>query len=53
VLHWPALSPFRVGVLPAAVALAASFTVLFAVSGLTGLRRPPEIDPDVGAVMDL
>jgi hypothetical protein len=53
VFDWPALSPFQLGVLPAAVALAASFTVLFAVSRLTGRRRPPDIDPDIGAVMDL
>jgi len=40
------------GVLPAAVALAASFTVLFAVSGWTGKSAGDEIDDDVAAVMD-
>jgi Na+/proline symporter len=45
--------PFQAGVLPAAVSLAASFTVLFVVTWATGRRRPPEIDEDVAVVMDL
>jgi Na+/proline symporter len=45
--------PFQTGVLPAAVSLVASFTVLFAVTCATGRRRPPEIDDDVRLVMDL
>jgi len=45
--------PLQPGVLPAAVSLAASFTVLFVVTWATGGRRPPEIDEDVALVMDL
>ena len=45
--------PFQSGVLPTAVSLAASFTVLFAVTWMTGRKRPPEIDEDVELVMDL
>jgi Na+/proline symporter len=44
--------PFQTGVLPTAVSLAASFTVLFVVTWVTG-RRPPEIDEDVALVMEL
>ncbi len=46
-------SPLATGVLPTAVALAASFTVLFAVTWVTGRRQPPRIDRDVELVMDL
>jgi Na+/proline symporter len=45
--------PFQNGVLPTAVSLAASFTVLFVVTWLTGRREAPEIDDDVRLVMDL
>jgi Na+/proline symporter len=45
--------PFQPGVLPTAVSLAASFTVLFAVTWATGRRQPPEIDEDVALVMEL
>jgi Na+/proline symporter len=45
--------PFQAGVLPTAVSLAASFTVLFAVTWITGRHSEPEIDPDVEMVMDL
>jgi Na+/proline symporter len=45
--------PFQAGVLPTAVSLAASFTVLFAVTWLTGRGREPELDEDVELVMEL
>jgi len=45
--------PFQPGVLPTAVSLAASFTVLFVVTWATGRDRAPEIDEDVELVMDL
>ena len=45
--------PFQIGVLPAAVSLAASFTVLFVVTWLTGGNRTTEVDDDVALVMDL
>jgi Na+/proline symporter len=45
--------PFQTGVLPTAVSLAASFTVLFAVTWFTGRKMEPEIDEDVQLVMDL
>ncbi len=53
--YFPALPkpPFAPGVLPAAVSLAASFTVLFAVTWVTARRQPPDIDDDVQLVMDL
>ncbi len=41
------------GVLPSAVSLAASFTVLCAVSWLTGGTRSNEIEPDIAAVMEV
>ena len=46
--------PFAAGALPSAIALAGSFTVLFAVTGWHALRRrpPPALDPDVAAVME-
>jgi hypothetical protein len=40
-------------VLPAAVSLAASFTVLFLLTWLTGKREGDDIDPDVAAVMKM
>jgi Na+/proline symporter len=43
--------PFQPGVLPAAVSLAASFTVLFVVTWLSGEKGRAEVDPDVAAVM--
>ena len=45
--------PFQTGVLPTAVSLAASFTVLFAVTWCTSRNQEPEIDEDVQLVMDL
>jgi Na+/proline symporter len=44
--------PFQPGVLPTAVSLAASFTVLFLVTGLTGRRRAARLDDDIVAVME-
>jgi hypothetical protein len=41
------------GVLPSAVALAASFTVLFAVTWWTGRGAAADLDDDVAAVMEL
>jgi Na+/proline symporter len=41
------------GVLPSAVALAASFTVLFVVTWWTGRRAAADLDDDVAAVMEL
>lgn len=52
---FPALRPpLAAGVLPSAVALAGSFTVLFAVTGWHVLRRrpAPPLAADVAAVMD-
>ncbi|MEM7586613.1 MAG: hypothetical protein AAF560_24705, partial [Acidobacteriota bacterium] len=46
----PALQP---GVLPAAVSLATSFTVLFVVTWLTGKPEGDALDEDVAAVMEL
>ncbi len=53
--YFPALPrpPLAPGVLPAAVALAASFTVLFAVSWWTGSQEGDDLDDDVAAVMAL
>jgi len=45
--------PFQPGVLPTAVSLAASFTVLFVVTWATGRHRAPDIDRDVELVMEL
>jgi sodium/proline symporter/sodium/pantothenate symporter len=45
--------PFQAGVLPTAVSLAASFTVLFVVTWFTSRHKEPEIDEDVQLVMDL
>jgi len=45
--------PLLAGVLPAAIALASSFTVLFLVTWLTGRRAPSTIDDDVQLVMEL
>jgi Na+/proline symporter len=51
---FPALPkpPFAPGVLPAAVSLAASFTVLLAVTAWTARRGDPPLDEDVSAVME-
>lgn len=45
--------PFAEGVLPAAVALSASFTTLFVVTWIDGRRGMDAIDPDVAAIMEL
>jgi len=45
--------PFQNGVLPTAVSLAASFTVLFAVTWWTSRDQEPDIDEDVELVMEL
>jgi Na+/proline symporter len=44
--------PFAPGVLPGAVSLAASFTVLLGVTAWTARRGDPPLDPDVSAVME-
>jgi len=49
---WLPASPLAPGVLPAAVALAASFTVLFAVTWWTGRSGPEALDDDVRAAMN-
>jgi Na+/proline symporter len=50
---WPALPrpPWNAGVLPAAVALAASFTVLLTVSWIFGSADGDAVEEDVAAVM--
>ena len=52
---WPALPkpPLAPGVLPAAVALAASFTTLFVVTWLTDRRDRAPLAPDVAAIMEM
>ncbi len=50
---WLPLAPLSPGVLPAAFALAASFTVLFAVSWWTGKPEGDDLDEDVAAVMEM
>ncbi|MEE4271757.1 MAG: hypothetical protein V2I67_08785 [Thermoanaerobaculales bacterium] len=45
--------PFQTGVLPTAVSLAASFTVLFVVTWFSGRNQEPDIDEDVELVMEL
>ena len=52
---WPSLPKLPAGVLPSAVALAASFTVLFSVTGWDAWRRrgtDPPLPDDVRAVME-
>jgi Na+/proline symporter len=44
--------PFQPGILPTAVSLAASFTVLFLVTGMTGRHQPARLDDDIVAVME-
>ena len=53
--YFPALPkpPLATGVLPAAVSLAASFTVLFLVTWLTGKPDGDDLDDDVAAVMEM
>ncbi len=53
--YFPALPkpPFAPGVLPAAVSMATSFTVLFVVSWWTGSHDGDDLDDDVAAVMEL
>ena len=53
--YFPALPklPFQSGVLPAAVSLAASFSVLFLLTWITGKRSGDDIDADVAAVMEM
>ncbi|MEJ2086108.1 MAG: hypothetical protein P8Y44_10590, partial [Acidobacteriota bacterium] len=52
---WPALPrpPMAEGVLPAAVALAASFATLFVVTWLTDRRSRQVVPPEVVAVMEI
>jgi Na+/proline symporter len=52
---FPALPrlPFQPGVLPSAVSLAASFSVLLVVSWMTSQRKKPTLDADVELVMSL
>ena len=50
---WLPKPAFAPGVLPSAVALAASFTVLMAVSWWTGSAEGDDLDDDVAAVMSL
>ncbi len=52
-LDWLPSAPFKAGVLPAAVALAASFTVLLTVSWLSPPRHEPDLEPDVDFVMEI
>jgi len=52
IFSWLPASPLPPGVLPAAVALAASFTVLFAVSWWDTRSGPTPVDDDVLAAMD-
>jgi len=49
----PRLTIFEPGVLPTAVALAASFTTLFAVTWWTGRKGTEELDEDIAAVLEL
>jgi Na+/proline symporter len=49
----PALDVLPEGVLPSAVALAGSFTVLFAVTWWTGKPGGDDLDDDVAAVMEM
>jgi Na+/proline symporter len=49
----PALDVLPKGVLPSAVALAGSFTVLFAVTWWTGKPGGDDLDEDVAAVMEM
>ncbi len=53
--YFPSLPklPFQSGVMPAAVSLAASFTVFFLITWITGKREGDDIDPDVAAVMEM
>ena len=53
--YFPALPKpdFQPGVLPTAVSLAASFTVLFVVTWATGRREGDDLDDDVAAVMEM
>jgi Na+/proline symporter len=50
---WLPAPPLPPGVPPAAVALAASFSVLFAVTWGHRRRAAPSLDADVAAVMDV
>jgi Na+/proline symporter len=51
--EWLPAPPLPPGVLPTAVALAASFSVLFAVTWAAGRRPGRPLEADVAAVMDL
>ncbi len=53
ILDWLPSVPLKVGVLPASVSLAASFTVLLTLTWLSPVRTQPNLDPDVDFVMDL
>jgi Na+/proline symporter len=50
---WLPQPPVAPGVLPSAVALAASFTVLFAVTWWSGGATEEALDPDLRAVIDV
>ncbi len=45
--------PFQPGVLPAAVSLAASFSVLFLVTWITGKKEGDDLEDDIAAVMEM
>ncbi|MCK5378746.1 MAG: hypothetical protein KAJ78_05045 [Acidobacteria bacterium] len=53
VVDWLPSAPLKAGVLPAAVSLGASFTVLFALTWLSPARHDPDLDPDVDFVMQI
>ena len=50
---WLPSVPLKMGVLPAAVSLAASFTVLLVLTWLTPASREQDLDPDVDFVMEI
>ena len=52
-IDWLPELPFAAGVLPTAVSLAASFTVLFVVTWVTGRAEKEQLDEDVRLVMEL
>ncbi len=53
VVDWLPSAPLKAGVLPAAVSLGASFTVLLALTWLSPARHDPDLDPDVDFVMQI
>ncbi|RLE25069.1 MAG: hypothetical protein DRJ61_19490, partial [Acidobacteria bacterium] len=52
-LDWLPSVSLKAGVLPAAVSLSASFTVLLFLTWLSPAETQPDLDPDVEFVMDL